>query len=269
MLPRSPLPAPERKVAFVQAMFARIAARYDAMNQLMTFGMDKHWRRRAVSEVLGSSRGIPRAKGRLPLQILDVATGTGNLALELLHQEPSARVVGLDLVPQMLAIARNKAVLRSGRPVRCAQGRPAPASTTAPGTLHLVLGDALRLPFPDATFDGVVTGFALRNVLDIPTAFREMARVTRRGGRLACLEISKPNLPIFRQLFSIYFFRLVPLLGRLMAGEASAYSYLPHSLAAFLTPDEIVCVMQAAGWRNVRYRRLMLGTVALHLGVRQ
>jgi demethylmenaquinone methyltransferase/2-methoxy-6-polyprenyl-1,4-benzoquinol methylase len=263
MLPRSPLPTPERKVAFVQAMFARIAARYDAMNRLMTFGMDKHWRRRTVREVL-ASRDVRHTEGQAaqpPLQILDVATGTGYLALEVLHQEPSARVVGLDLVPQMLAVARRKAGQCSGR--------PAPASTTAPGTLHLVLGDALRLPFPDAAFDGVVTGFALRNVLDISTAFREMARVTRRGGRLACLEISKPCLPIFRQLFSVYFFRMVPLLGRLMAGEASAYTYLPHSLAAFLTPDEIVSVMQAAGWRNVRYRRLMLGTVALHAGVRQ
>jgi demethylmenaquinone methyltransferase/2-methoxy-6-polyprenyl-1,4-benzoquinol methylase len=129
-------------------------------------------------------------------------------------------------------------------------------------------GDALRLPFPDGTFDAVVTGFAMRNVTDIPAAFAEMARVTRSGGRVACLEIAKPRTPLFRQLFSIYFYRIVPIVGGLVTGQRSAYTYLPHSLTAFLTPDQIVEVMRQTGWRKVHYRRLMLGTVAVHVGVR-
>jgi demethylmenaquinone methyltransferase/2-methoxy-6-polyprenyl-1,4-benzoquinol methylase len=156
--------------------------------------------------------------------------------------------------------------------LRLAQRKAAAARHTAEGrdcgAFDLAAGDALRLPFADSSFDGVVTGFALRNVTDIPAAFAEMARVTRPGGRVACLEIAKPQLPVFRQLFALYFYRLVPLLGNLIAGERAAYTYLPHSLTTFLSPDEIVEVMRCTGWRDVRYRRLMLGTVAVHVGVR-
>ncbi len=194
--------------------------------------------------------------------MLDVATGTGDLAIEVLRQDPSLHVVGLDMVPQMLAIAQSKADAFAGRLAKAEEGG-------VPGSVELVEGDALRLPFADAEFDAVVTGFAMRNVFDIPAAFREMARVTRPGGRVACLELAKPRLPVFRQLFAFYFFRLVPLLGRFMAGESAAYTYLPHSLSVYLTPDEIVAVMRSAGWKGVRYRRLMLGTVALHTGVKE
>jgi demethylmenaquinone methyltransferase/2-methoxy-6-polyprenyl-1,4-benzoquinol methylase len=108
----------------------------------------------------------------------------------------------------------------------------------------------------------------MRNVTDIPAAFAEMARVTRPGGRVACLEIAKPQTPIFRQLYALYFYRIVPLIGGWITGEPSAYTYLPHSLTAFLTPDEIADVMRQTGWRDVSYKRLMLGTVAVHVGVR-
>jgi demethylmenaquinone methyltransferase/2-methoxy-6-polyprenyl-1,4-benzoquinol methylase len=181
--------------------------------------------------------------------VLDVATGTGDLALEVLRQAPGCTVVGVDFVPQMLSLAQQKA-----------------AASEAP--LPLTGGDALRLPFGEAVFDGVVTGFAMRNVTDIPAAFAEMARVTRPGGRLACLEIAKPQTPIFRQLYALYFYRIVPLIGGWITGEPSAYTYLPHSLTAFLTPDEIAEVMRQTGWREVHYRRLMLGTVAVHVGTR-
>jgi demethylmenaquinone methyltransferase/2-methoxy-6-polyprenyl-1,4-benzoquinol methylase len=242
-------------------MFSRIAPRYDTMNRLMTFGFDRAWRRYTVREALGRSQGDALMEGQRQIQVLDVATGTGDLALELLRQEPTLHVTGLDMVPQMLAIAQSKAKTSLPRPALAPGREPL-------GGLGLVLGDALHLPFPDAAFDVVVTGFALRNVLDIPAAFCEMARVTRPGGHVACLEISRPRLPVFRQLFAVYFYRLVPVLGRLIAGEGAAYRYLPHSLSAFLTPDEIVSVMRGSGWREVRYRRLMLGTVAVHVGVR-
>jgi demethylmenaquinone methyltransferase/2-methoxy-6-polyprenyl-1,4-benzoquinol methylase len=249
-LESGPLPPPEGKAFYVQDMFGRIARRYDLMNRLMTLGRDRAWRRHTVQQLdLGS---------RSPGSVLDVATGTGDLALEALHQHPGAQVYGLDFVPQMLVLAQQKAAA-TGQNV---------SGSLEPQALHLLGGDALRLPFAAGMFDGVVTGFALRNVTDIPAAFAEMARVTRPGGRVACLEIAKPSTPFFRHLFAFYFYRLVPLLGGWITGQRSAYTYLPHSLTAFLTPDEIVQVMRRTGWCEVRYKRLMLGAVAVHVGVR-
>jgi len=249
-----PLPPPEQKAVYVRKMFGQIARRYDLMNGLMTFGRDRAWRRYTVAQALSAA---PRL-GADGTRVLDVATGTGDLAFETLCQQPGAQVVGLDFVPEMLSLAQHKAVNN--------------LEGMAPGTtslrLGLVTGDALELPFPTATYDAVVTGFALRNVTDIPAAFEEMARVTRPGGRVACLEIAKPHSPFFRQLFALYFYRLVPLIGGLITGQRAAYSYLPHSLTAFLTPDEIADVMRRTGWCEVRYKRLMLGTVAVHVGVR-
>jgi len=259
--PAGPLPTRDNKVAYVRSLFSRIAPRYDLMNRLMTLGFDLRWRRLAVRNLLAPSRdGAPSEGPRTINRVLDVATGTGDLAIELLRQNPALDVVGLDLVPEMLDVAGAKATALLGRAVGPGGSR---------GCLEFVEGDALRLPFADAEFDAVVTGFAMRNVLDIPSAFREMARVTRAGGRVACLELAKPRMPVFRRLFAFYFFRLVPLLGRILTGETAAYTYLPHSLSVFLTPDQIVEVMQSTGWRDVHYRRLMLGTVALHSGVRE
>ncbi len=261
-----PLPPPGQKAIYVREMFGRIARRYDLMNRLMTLGRDRAWRRYTVSQLgLGgpaSDHRSAHADSSLPnpgyARVLDVATGTGDLALEALHQCPEAHVVGLDFVPEMLALAQVK--------VTAAESRFRGGAN--PWSLDLLAGDALHIPAPDSTFDAVVTGFALRNVTDIPAAFAEMARVTRAGGRMACLEIAKPRTPFFRQLFAFYFYRLVPLLGGVITGQRSAYTYLPHSLTAFLTPDEIAEVMRRAGWREVRYKRLMLGTVAVHVGVR-
>lgn len=247
-----PLPPPERKAVYVREMFGRIARRYDFMNRLMTCGRDQAWRRYTVRQAVPSlpdlsSQGERYGGGR----VLDVATGTGNLAFEVLHQRPQARVVGLDFVPEMLMLAQQKARVAGG-------GEPA-----------LMAGDALQLPFPDGAFDAVVTGFALRNVTDIPAAFAEMARVTRPGGRVACLEIAQPHTLFFRQLFALYFYRVVPLVGGWLTGQRAAYTYLPHSLTVFLTPDELIDVMHRTGWRDVRCKRLMLGTMAVHVGIRE
>ena len=230
------LPPPDRKAAHVRSMFGRIARRYDLMNRLMTLGRDRSWRRYTIQQL---------DSGLESKIVLDVATGTGDMALELLRHNPAAQVVGLDFTPEMLALAQQK------------------AGPSAPG-LTWVVGDALRLPLADASFDGVATGFALRNVADIPAAFAEMARVTRPGGRIASLEIARPRLPVFRWLFGLYFYRIVPLIGALIGGQRSAYTYLPHSLTGFLTPEEIAAVMRQAGWGQVQYRRLMLGVVTVH-----
>jgi demethylmenaquinone methyltransferase/2-methoxy-6-polyprenyl-1,4-benzoquinol methylase len=248
-LEASPLPPPKYKAVYVREMFGRIAQRYDLMNCLMTFGRDRAWRRYTVAQIGQSIASPPRTVAREGGRVLDVATGTGDLAIETLSQWPGAQVVGLDFVPEMLTLARLKTSENGSAP-------------------ELTAGDALRLPFPSGTFDAVVTGFAIRNVTDIPAAFAEMARVTRPGGRVACLEIAKPRLAIFRRLFAFYFHRVVPLLGGWITGQRSAYTYLPHSLTGFLTPDEIVGVMGQTGWRDVSYRRLMFGTVAVHVGVR-
>jgi demethylmenaquinone methyltransferase/2-methoxy-6-polyprenyl-1,4-benzoquinol methylase len=237
---RGPLPPPEQKAAYVRGMFGRIARRYDLMNRLMTLGQDRAWRRDVAARAT-----VPPVK-----RVLDVATGTGDLALEVLRQRPGVQVVGIDFTPEMLTLAQQKA---SG----------------LQADVGILSGDALRLPFADGAFDAVVTAFALRNVTDIPVAFSEMARVTGTGGRVACLEIAKPRMSLFRRLFSFYFYRLVPLLGGWITGQRSAYTYLPHSLTAFLTPDEILGVMGSAGWCDGSYRRLMLGAVAVHTAVKR
>jgi demethylmenaquinone methyltransferase/2-methoxy-6-polyprenyl-1,4-benzoquinol methylase len=253
----SPLPPAEAKAAYVQEMFGRIALHYDRMNRLMTLGRDRAWRCATVAQALDGSCSSQPAGSRPARRLLDVATGTGDLALEALRRDPALETVGVDFTPQMLAVAQAKA-----------EDAAPTAGLNGGGRLRWVAGDALYLPFSNASFDAVVTGFAMRNVVDIQAAFAEMARVTRPGGRVACLELARPRLPVFRQLYAFYFFWLVPLLGRLVAAESAAYRYLPHSLSAFLAPDELAAVMGRAGWGEVRYKRMMLGTVALHVGVR-
>lgn len=251
----NPLPAPEQKETFVREMFSRISPYYDRMNRIMALGRDNSWRRYAAAQALGSDLLAGRSE---PACVLDMATGTGDLAFEILRQQPLAKVVGLDFVPDMIKIARQKQAQIQNRGER----------ESLAHSPFWTAGDGLKLPFADATFDAVVTGFAMRNVNDIPAAFAEMARVTRAGGRVACLEFTQPRTPLFRQLYDVYLYRMVPIVGRLVAGETSAYTYLPHSVGAFLSPDQIVDVMNRTGWRQARYRRLMLGTVAVHIGER-
>jgi demethylmenaquinone methyltransferase/2-methoxy-6-polyprenyl-1,4-benzoquinol methylase len=230
------------KADFVRAMFARIAQRYDFMNRLMTLGRDQIWRRYVAQQA-------PLPQGGLAL---DVATGTADLALALAWRYPHGRVVGVDFCPEMIGIGQAKVVAAGENP-----------------HIRFVIGDALQLPFADGCFDAVTSGFALRNVADIPQAFTEMGRVAKAGGRVVCLEIARPMLPIFRQFFHFYFYRLVPLLGRSIVGQKEAYHYLPHSLTHFLSPEELKAVMEKVGLSKVWYRRLMLGTVAVHVGVKE
>ena len=261
------LPPAEQKAVYVRDMFRRIARRYDLMNRVMTVGRDGAWRRYTVSQLgLAVPPANAQAQPTASRLVLDVATGTGDLAFETLDQCPTARVVGLDFVPEMLVFAQEKARAMGGESGEAEAVEGGPQLST--DSLTFLAGDALQIPFPTGTFDAVVTGFALRNVTDIPAAFSEMARVTRPGGRIACLEIAKPQIPLFKRAFNLYFYRLVPLLGGWITGQRSAYTYLPHSLSAFLNPDEIATVMGRTGWRDVGYKRLMLGTVAVHVGTR-
>ena len=223
-------------------MFGRIARCYDFMNRLMTLGRDRAWRRYVARQAALPQKGLA----------LDVATGTADLALALTRRYSHGRVVGVDFCPEMIDMGRVKVATAGENP-----------------RIRFIIGDALRLPFTDGCFDAVTSGFALRNVADIPWAFTEMSRVVKMGGRVICLEIAKPTLPIFRQLFHIYFYRLVPLLGKVIADQENAYYYLPNSLTHFLSLEELKAVMEGVGLGKVRYQRLMLGTVAVHVGVKQ
>jgi demethylmenaquinone methyltransferase/2-methoxy-6-polyprenyl-1,4-benzoquinol methylase len=227
----------EARAAYVRAMFGRIAPRYDVMNRLMTGGRDRAWRRLSICEA-----ALPPG-GRL----LDVATGTGDMALEALRQDESLCAVGADFTLEMMQ-----------------RGRARPGADYVRWTG----ADALHLPFPDDTFDAVISGFMMRNVIDVAAAFAEQRRVARPGRRVVCLEISRPTTPVFGRLFRFYFYRLTPILGGLVSGNTEAYTYLPNSLTEFLTADELAEVMRSAGLRQVRHRRLMLGAVAIHVGVK-
>jgi len=230
----------QRQTATIRRIFASIATRYDLLNRLLSLGQDQAWRRYAVLQCR-----LPR-NGRL----LDVATGTGDMALQALRQVPGTTVIGIDLTPGMLQRAREKSVDTLDEP------------------LPLLRGDALDLPFSDDHFDAAISGFMMRNVGDVAAAFAEQRRVVRPGGRVICLEITRPQVWPASWFFWAYFYGLVPLLGSLLSGRPAAYTYLPRSVARFLTADELQATMQTVGLREVRYRLLMLNTVAVHVGVK-
>lgn len=225
------------KAQFVHDLFSRIAGRYDLMNRLMSFGQDQMWRR----ETVALARPVPGGRA------LDVAAGTGDIAIELSRISDS--VAAVDFTLDMLRVGRRKV-----------NGTPTEAR------VQFIGGDALALPFADNSFDCATTGFAMRNVADIEGAFREMARVVRPGGRVVCLELTKPPSALFRRLYSLYFYRLVPLFGRLITGDPIAYAYLPRSLTSFLSADQLKATMERAGLVNVSYQRVNWGTIALHCG---
>lgn len=231
------LPALDEKPTYVNAMFARIAPTYDLMNRLMTLGQDQGWRR----ELLRLAATPPH--GRL----LDVGTGTGDIAYTELHRNPSAQAVGSDFTYEMMAAGVDK----------------------EPG-LHVpfVQADTFALPFADDTFDAVVSGFLVRNVVDRVAAFREMARVTRPGGRVVCLETTPPTNALLAPLFRIYFFYIVPTIGGMVAGDRLAYSYLPHSTVDFPDPPALARLMEQAGLQHVFFVEKMFGTVAIHVGTK-
>ena len=228
------------KARFVSAMFSRIARRYDLMNGLMTLGMHHSWRRVAARQTIASPDG----------PALDLATGTGDLAIDLAEVHPHRTVVGADFSLGMLAVARDK--LDGLDEVR---------------RVRLLAADALALPFATRTFACVTSAFLLRNLADLEQGLREMRRVTRPGGRVVALEITQMRAPGFTALFRLYFHRVVPWIGQLVGGDREAYSYLPQSVDRFVTPGELVALMGKVGLRGVTYRRLGLGTVTIHTGI--
>jgi demethylmenaquinone methyltransferase/2-methoxy-6-polyprenyl-1,4-benzoquinol methylase len=222
----------------VRVMFTRIAGRYDLMNSLMTGGRHHAWRRAAAREIVAAPPG----------PVLDLATGTADLALAVRRRDPSRTVVGADFA---------EAMVRAGQRKLAARGEL---------RVPLVAADALALPFRDGAFACVASAFLLRNLEDLARGLGEMRRVCRPGGRVVALDITQPAVPGWDAVFNVYFHRVVPAVGALVAGDRHAYTYLPQSVARFVSPDELGRLMERAGLSHVRYRRLGLGTIALHVG---
>ena len=223
------------RAAYVQTMFGEISPRYDLMNRVMTVGQDQGWRRRAARAVVQPGNTV-----------VDAGTGTGDLALACIDAG-AAQVIGLDFAGAMLTRARAKGQREQF------------------GHTGFALGDATRLPLPDASVDVWCSAFMVRNIPDLDAALREAARVLRPGGRLAVLEIPKMDGGLLRPLARLHFNQVVPRLGRLISGHRSAYTYLPVSVDHFLTPPEFTTRLRAAGFEVTQVRRLMFGTVAMHV----
>ena len=227
------------KADSVRAMFTRIARRYDLMNSLMTAGLHHVWRRRVAASVAGGPGG----------PVLDLATGTADLAIAVRARTPGRFVAGADFSEGMLQVGQAK--LRQRRVAR----------------VELLAADALALPFRDGVFACVMSAFLLRNLEDLKRGLAEMRRVTVRGGRVVTLDIVRPAQPLWGAVFGAYFSRVVPAIGAFVAGDRQAYTYLPQSVDRFATPDELAELMEDVGLRDVSYRRLGLGTIALHVGI--
>lgn len=226
------------RAAQVREMFGRIVPRYDLVNRLMTGGQDVRWRRVAAQAA--------RPEGGVAL---DLATGTADLAVALLRLGAS-RVVAADFCVPMLYGAQRKLQAFEHRGIQ------------------LMAADALALPFDDASFDCVTSGFLLRNVVDLPLCLREMHRVLRPGGRAVSLDLTHmPPGPLV-PLAGFYFRQVVPLLGRLVSGEGAAYRYLPSSLAGFPTADHLTDLFRDVGFGPVTYRRFGLGAIAIHVATK-
>jgi demethylmenaquinone methyltransferase/2-methoxy-6-polyprenyl-1,4-benzoquinol methylase len=223
---------PDKRSEKIQGMFSRIAGRYDLMNRLMTVGQDVRWRREVI-----------RRAGLTPdSRLLDLGTGTGDLTREAQRQQPGCRTVAADFTLGMMQAGDLR------------------------GRLDWSAADALHLPFPDGGFDAVVSGFLMRNVLDVRQALHEQYRVLNSRGRIVILDTTHPPRNLLTPFLWLHLHLVIPLLGTLITGQREAYTYLPDSTEKFLYAEQLASVMQEAGFRNVAFRRRMFGTIAIHWG---
>ncbi|HBP65905.1 MAG TPA: bifunctional demethylmenaquinone methyltransferase/2-methoxy-6-polyprenyl-1,4-benzoquinol methylase [Desulfosporosinus sp.] len=230
------------KATYVKETFNSIAGQYDLMNRLMSLGMDQRWRRMAVKRV-GAKPGM---------HILDVCCGTGQLSLELGNVVGSeGNVTGLDFSPNMLEVAKYSLIQSSN-----------------PGNIRFIQGNAMELPFPDDSFDGVTVGWGLRNLPGLREGIREMIRTVKPGGKVVSLDMGKPSLPVFKQVYWVYFETIVPLMGKIWAKKASAYQYLHDSAREFPPQDELVRIFTECGLIDVHFDNLAGGAVAIVTGTK-
>jgi demethylmenaquinone methyltransferase/2-methoxy-6-polyprenyl-1,4-benzoquinol methylase len=225
----------KERADYVQKMFDRVAKRYNLMNRVMTGWQDQRWRRFVIRQ----------AKLKPGDKLLDLATGTGDIAFEALKAVPNIQVIGGDFSLGMMYVGMEQ-------PLGDRVGWSG--------------ADALNLPFPSNTFDALTAGYLMRNVIDIPRAFAEQLRVLKPGGRVVILDTSPPPNNLLKPFIVAYLRYGIPTLGRLISGNSDAYQYLPESTQKFKTPDELAALMQQAGFVNVQYKLFMFGTMAVHWG---
>jgi demethylmenaquinone methyltransferase/2-methoxy-6-polyprenyl-1,4-benzoquinol methylase len=235
----------DERAQYVQGMFTRIAAHYDLMNRLMTFGQDTLWRKEVI-------RRAQLSEGKNLL--LDLGGGTGDLGFEALRQNSATRSVEADFTLEMLRIGQERA--------------QSPHHPIDQSKISWSAADALHLSFPDNTFDAVVSGFLMRNVIDVPRALIEQLRVLKPGGRIVILDTTRPRKNLLTPFVRFHMHIVIPLLGRLISGQGEAYEYLPASSEAFLSAEEMAAKMVAAGFAQVAFRRLNVSTIAIHWGVK-
>ncbi|MEM9955038.1 MAG: ubiquinone/menaquinone biosynthesis methyltransferase [Chloroflexota bacterium] len=229
----------QERSTYVQDMFGRIASRYNFMNRVMTFGQDMRWRRFVVKQAQLPKNGA----------LLDLATGTGDIAFEAKEAHPDATVVGADFAMPMMYVGQEEP-----------RGK----------TISWTGADALNLPYPDDAFDAVVSGYLVRNVIDIPRTLQEQMRVLKGGGRIVILDTSPPPNNVLKPFIKIHLDYVIPVMGRMIGGQAAAdaYTYLPESTQVFKTPDELADIMREAGYTDVGYKLFMFGTMAIHWGTK-
>ncbi|MBA14058.1 MAG: bifunctional demethylmenaquinone methyltransferase/2-methoxy-6-polyprenyl-1,4-benzoquinol methylase UbiE [Chloroflexi bacterium] len=227
------------KSKFVSNMFNRISGRYDLLNTIMTAGMHYSWRKKATKYLKKSETGM----------FLDVATGTGDFAFEILNQKIANKVVGLDFSVEMLNIGQIKSEKRN-----------------FDKKFVPVVADAHELPFADNSFESITIGFGVRNFVDLSTALEELLRVLVPGGNLVILEIVKPEGKIMSRLFPLYFEKITPRIGSIFAGDREAYTYLPQSVSNFLTSTQLAVLMTKKGFKKPVVKKLAFGTVAIVVG---
>lgn len=222
----------KERASYVQNMFTQIAKRYDLMNRLMTAGQDVRWRKQVIQ--------LARLKNDSIL--LDLGTGTGDLAREALGQFPQAQIIAADFTLEMMRVGQKR------------------------GLLNFSSADALRLPFGDSSFDAAVSGFLMRNVIDLQKALGEQYRILKKGGRIVILDTTRPKKNILSPFIWLHMHFIIPTLGRVLTGAKEAYHYLPETTEGFVTAEEMASRMAAAGFKKINYQRFMFGTIAIHWG---
>ena len=222
-------------------MFDNIAPKYDLLNHTLSMSIDRVWRRRVVGEVRRAEPG----------RILDVATGTGDLAIAMARRIRDVQVLGVDLSEQMLAVARRKIEARG-----------------LDGRIVLDRGDAERLAVADASVDVATVAFGVRNFGDLGAGLRELARTIKPGGKVVILEFSRPRNRVFRALYEFYSYKILPRIGGLVSRDKRAYEYLPASVGEFPAPEEFMAMMARAGFRNCRARSQSFGIAQIYIGER-
>lgn len=235
-----PSEQPPVQKQYVRALFDSIAYRYDLLNHLLSGGIDLYWRRKAIEYL----RDIQ------PKQILDVATGTGDFAIAALHLNPE-RVTGVDISEKMLELGRQKIRKRN-----------------LDGIIKLEAGEAEELRFDSSSFDAAIVAFGVRNFENLERGLQEMHRVLRTGGMIVVLEFSQPAAFPFRQIYMLYFRRVLPLIGRLISKHDEAYQYLSDSVVQFPEGDEFLTRLRTSGFREATQKRLTLGIVSIYMGTK-